>query len=144
MQDHMARMVERLRLKLLDVDASLNILEGKLEFDDPRLEGFIRESLDKTNDEAPQTSYGLGNFPNRTLLVQGAFVHALKARALLHLRNQVNYNDAGLSVGIEDKHGLYLQMAQIEDQEYQRMLRVFKSTEIPAFYGIDSPFGWYR
>lgn len=143
MNDNLARMVERLRLKLLDVDASLNLLDGKLEFEDPRLEGFIREALDKTNDEAPQTNYGLGNFPNRSLLVQGAFVHALKARAILHLRNQVNYNDAGLSVGIEDKHSLYMQVAQIEEQEYQRMLRVFKSTEVPSFFGVDSPFGWY-
>lgn len=143
MNDNLARMVERLRLKLLDVDASLNLLDGKLEFEDPRLEGFIREALDKTNDEAPQTNYGLGNFPNRSLLVQGAFVHALKARAILHLRNQVNYNDAGLSVGIEDKHSLYMQVAQMEEQEYQRMLRVFKSTEVPSFFGVDSPFGWY-
>ena len=143
MTDNMARMVERLRLKLYDVDASLNLLDGRLEFEDARLEGFIRESLDKTNDEAPQTNYGIGNFPNRSVLVQGAFVHALKARAILHLRNQVNYNDAGLSVGIEDKHALYLQVAQMEEQEYQRMLRVYKSTEVPSMIGIDSPFGWY-
>lgn len=144
MQDNMAKMVERLRLKLLDVDAALNLLDGKLEFEDRRLEGFIRESLEETNDEEPRSTYGLGNFPNKSLIVQGAFVHALKARSLLHLRNQVSYNDAGLSVGIEDKHGMYLQVAQLEDQKYQRMLQKFKSTEIPAFYGIDSPFGWYR
>lgn len=75
--------------------------------------------------------------------MQGAFVHALNARAILHLRNQVNYNDAGLSVGIEDKHQMYLQIAQIEEQEYQRMLRNFKATQIPSIVGIDSPFGWY-
>lgn len=143
MADNMAKMIERLRVKLDDVDASLNILDGKLAFENPRLEGFIRESLDKTNDEPPRTTYGIGNFPNLSLLVQGAFVHALKARAILHLRNQVNYNDAGLSVGIEDKHQMYLQIAQIEEQEYQRMLRNFKATQIPSIVGIDSPFGWY-
>lgn len=142
-QDHIARMVERLRLRLLDVDAALNILDGKLEFEDPRLEGFIREALDRSNDEEPRTNYGLGSFPNRTLLVQGAFVQALKARALLHLRNQVSYNDAGLSVGIEDKYAQYMQIAQGEEQEYQRMLARLKATEVPDIIGIQSPFGWY-
>lgn len=42
MADNMAKMIERLRVKLDDVDASLNILDGKLAFENPRLEGFIR------------------------------------------------------------------------------------------------------
>lgn len=136
-------LVNRLRNRLLDVDPALNILTEELEFTDDRLLNYIEEARYEINEEAPVTYFGLHEFPNTSLLLQGATVFVLKARAVLHLRNQITYNDAGLSVGIEDKAMYYQQMAAAEETKYQTMLRTFKSTQIPSFVGIDSPLGWY-
>lgn len=140
--DLLTNLIERVRNRLLDVDPEENMLEGKLEFDDPRIEGALKESLYRSNDTSPEEYFSIYDYPRKSILVQGAVAQLLEARGLLHLRNQINYNDAGLSVGIEDKHQFYQQAAAMAQQEFQRMLADYKKTVIPDMLGISSPYDY--
>lgn len=136
-------LITRVRNRLLDVDPELNLLEGKLEFENPRIEAALIESLHRSNDTSPEEYFALYDYPRKTILVQGAFAQLLEARSLLHLRNQINYNDAGMSVGIEDKHQYYQQVAAMAQQEFQRMVADYKKTVIPDMFGIESPYDYF-
>lgn len=136
-------LVTRMRARLLDIDPDLNILDEKLQFSDEQLLGYLEEARIQINEEPPMTYYNIYDIPVTGLLIQSAMIFALKARSLLHLRNQITYNDAGLSVGIEDKAMYYQQIASSEEASFRVALAKFKSTQAPGFYGIGSPLGWY-
>lgn len=141
----MTRLITRFRNRILDLDPEENILKGELEFSDDRIEGFIIEALYDINEAEPRRrQYQFQNFPKTGLLLDGALVMMLRARGLLHLRNQISYSDAGFSVNVDDKSGHYAQwMSQIAAQYYQER-RDFKRSQVPRFRGVNSPAGWWH
>lgn len=136
----MTRLIERFRNRILDHEPLENILKGDFEFTDKQIEGFIIEALYDINEAEPRRAqFALERFPKTALLLDGAMVMMLQARGLLHLRNQISYNDAGLSVNLDDKAGYYAQwMSQIKSS-YLHDRKEFKRSIIPRFRGIDSP-----
>ena len=140
---NMITLVERLRLRIYDTDPLLNILDGKLDFTDEQLQGYIIEALYDINEAEPQTRYKLDRFPKTSLLLDGAMIFLLQSKGLLHLRNQISYSDAGFSVNLDDKSGNYAQwMAQLASS-YAMKLKEFKRAQVPRFRGVDSPMGWW-
>lgn len=139
----MNTLVQRFRNRIYDTDPLKNILEGKLDFTDSQLEGYIIEALYDINEAEPQTNLLIQGFPKTSLLLDGAMVFLLQSKGLLHLRNQVSYSDAGFSVNLDDKSGNYAQwMAQIQNT-YLMKLKEFKRGRVPRFRGVDSPMGWW-
>lgn len=143
LSEPMASYVRRFRNKVLDTDPLLNILnDNKLEFNDTQIAGWIEESWHMINEAEPRSSYRLEAFPKTALLLDGAMMMMLEARGLLHLRNQISYNDAGFSVNLDDKAGHYAQWLAQKATLFFQELRQFKRSRPPRFRGVDSPMWW--
>lgn len=139
----MARLVERFRNRIYDTDPLKNILEGELDFTDAQIEGYITEAWYAINETEPRTNYPLQQFPRTALLLDGAMIYMLRAKGMLHLRNQVSYSDAGFSVNLNDKSGHYAQWMNQEVTLFYRELDKFKRAQVPRFRGVHSPLGWW-
>jgi hypothetical protein len=137
----MLGLIQRFRTRILDNDPLKNVLEGKLEFTPAQIEGFITEAFYDINEAEPQTFDTLDQFPKTSLLLQGALIFMLRARGLLHLRNQISYNDAGFSVNLDDKAGYYAQWLSTEATTYFNDRKQFKRAQVPRFVGVGSPLG---
>ena len=140
----MKQLVERFRYKILDLDPLENILKGDVEFDDKRIEHFIIEALHDINETEPRTNISLQKFNRTGLLLDGAVIQMLKGRGLLHVRNQVSYNDAGFSVNVDDKSGYYAQWLGQLSADYMQKRKEFKMSMVPRFRGVDSPYRIWR
>lgn len=139
----MQDLIRRLRLRLADIDPDLNTLYERLEHSDDVLEGYIIESLYDINEAEPRRrQFRLENFPKTALLLDRAVVFALNSQAILQVRNQVSYNDAGFSTNLNDKGPMYEQMRQIRMAEYKQDLKEFKRTLVPRMRGVGSPMRW--
>ena len=138
----MTKLVERFRNRIMDNDPLENILKGDLEFSDKQIEGFIIEALYDINEAEPRRGqFDIQRFPKTSLLLDGAMVMMLQGRGLLHLRNQVSYNDAGFSVNLDDKSGFYAQWLAQMKNSYLMDRKEFKRSLIPRFRGVNSPAG---
>ena len=137
-------LVERFRRRVYDTDPLKNILNyQQLEFTDDQIKGYIIEGFHAINDAEPRTSYRFERFPNTTLLLDAAMIYMFQAMGLLHLRNQISYNDAGFSVNLDDKSGHYAQWLNQKYSMYMADLKQFKRSRIPRFRGVHSPMGWW-
>lgn len=145
LSEPMATYVRRFRNNILDNDPQLNTLLGSKAYTDTQLKGFIEESWYMINETEPRSSYSLEGFPKTVLLLDGALMKLLEAQGLLHIRNQISYNDAGFSVNLDDKSGHYAQWLASKATVFFQELRQFKRSRIPKFRGVGSPMGrWYR
>lgn len=140
----MSGLIQRFRSRILDADPLKNVLEGRLEFTPLEIEGFITEAFYDINEAEPVTGFLLEQFPKTSLLLQGALIFMLRARGLLHLRNQISYSDAGFSVNLDDKAGYYAQWLSNEAATYFSDRKQFKRAQVPQFVGLPSPLGRYR
>ena len=138
--------IRRFRNKIGDTDPLKNILNNyELEFSDQEISGYIEEAWYKINEAEPRrTTYPLERFPKTSLLLDGAMLYMLESKGLLHLRNQVSYNDASFSVNLDDKSGHYAQWLATKATVFFQELKEFKRSRPPTFYGVGSPMGrWY-
>ena len=144
-------LVDELRMFISDDIPSKNILNNQeQEFSDTKLKFFLRRALGDINDHPPLTSYTIEEAPD-DLLLSGAALYAMIAEGILQARNQLDYNDAGFSISMFNKTGVYQGWAGFLLQTYTQGLNDFKRTVISSspdagFYGIRSPFsqdwGW--
>lgn len=135
----MAALVKRLRNKIMDNDPLMQILNNyQQEFSDDQLEGWITEAWYAINETEPETSYPLETFPKTALLLEGSVLQMCEGKGFLHLRNQISYNDAGFSVNLDDKSGVYAQWLAQLAQTYFNELTRFKRRP-PGFVGVGSP-----
>lgn len=136
-------LINRFRLRILDTDPLKNMLTGGLEFTDEQISGFIMEAYYDINEAEPQTNIPFDVFPKTGLLLEGAMIFMLRARGLLHLRNQISYNDAGLAVNLDDKSQMYAAWLANELQTYYNNRKEFKRSLVPSFRGVTSPMRWF-
>ena len=137
--------VHRFRLKIGDSDPLKNLLnDNQLEFTDEQIIGFITESWYMINEAEPRTNYKLERFPKTALLLDGAMLIMFEHRGLLHLRNQISYNDASFAVNLDDKSGHYAQWLSTKATVFYQQLKEFKRANVPRFRGVSSPMGWWR
>lgn len=140
----MASYVFRFRNKVGDNDPLKNILnDQQLEFTDDQIVGFITESWYMINEAEPRTNHKLTKFPKTALLIDGAILVMCENRGLLHLRNQVSYNDASFSVNLDDKTGHYAQWLSTKATVFFQQLKEFKRATPRRFHGVGSPMGWW-
>lgn len=141
-------LVDTLRAMLSDDDPSRNILNGKKEvYSDAKLLFFIKRGLSDVNSGSPKTNFTLENFPDadKDLIVSAAMVLVFMAEGILQLRNQIDYNDAGLSVSLFNKTGGYQGWAGFILQQYASSKMQFKrglwaQSSTAGFIGIASGF----
>lgn len=140
----MMRYIKRFRRLVLDNDPIKNVLnDNQLEFSNEDIEGWVEESWYMINEAEPRSNHSLENFPKTALLLDGAMLKMLEAKGLLHLRNQISYNDAGFSVNLDDKAGHYAQWLAQKATVFYQELKQFKRARVPRFRGVESPMRWW-
>lgn len=96
-----------------------NILLDEVEFTDDDVDSAKRFTIARFNARTPLTSYTADSFPNEWVLLMGIASHLMSSEAFLQLRNQVNFNDGGLTpVGIDDKFAAYVSLRNALSAEW--------------------------
>jgi hypothetical protein len=144
LQEPMLSYVRRFRSRVLDNNPLKNVLNNyEEEFTENEIVGWVEESWYMINEAEPRTNYRLDNFPKTALLLDGAMMKMMEAKGLLHLRNQLSYNDAGFSVNLDDKSGFYAQWLSQKATVFFQDLKTFKRSKVPRFRGVDSPMRFW-
>ena len=144
-----SELVTSLRNMLADDDGNKNILNGKQEqYSDTKLQFFLDMAIRDINATSPITNYTIDTCPDQNLIVFGGMVFCLIAEGILQIRNQLDYNDAGLSISMFNKSGGYQTWASFILQSYLMAKDQFKRSVIPSssgagFLGIRSQFSPY-
>lgn len=144
-------LIEMFRLSVCDDNPDKNILNKKAnEYTDERIIALLNRAMHDINGGQPLTNYNIFDFATQwdnTLIVDGAIVFALIGEGILQLRNQVNFNDSGLSIGLFDKTQLYQGWAGMLLQQYAQAKQEFKAAvtaklQPSMFVGISSEFSY--
>lgn len=147
----MQSLIDAFRISVSDDDPEKNILNKKTNsYSDDKIVRLLKRAMQDINSGQPLTTYSIFEFAtihDPSLIVDGAVVFALISEGLLQLRNQVNFNDSGLSIGLFDKTQLYQSWAGMLIQNYAAAKAEFKSSIIPKsqpsmFVGIGSEFAY--
>jgi len=145
-------LVDDFRLHMADDDPQKNILSGKvLHYSDNTIVALLKSAIADINKGYPRTKYTLFNFQNSIiddgLIIDGAMIFALIREGILQLRNQIDYNDSGLSIAMFNKTGMYQSWVSFLLQQYESDKKEFKSaiiasSENSGFIGIGSEFSY--
>lgn len=144
-------MIIDFRTRMADDDPEKNIINKKThQYSDDKIVRYFKIAMGDLNGGAPRTNYTIFTFAkleDSDLIINGAMVFALLAEGILQLRNQMDYSDSGLSIGLFNKTGAYQGWAGFFLQQYIREKAEFKSTVIPkgynsGFVGVSSEFGY--
>ena len=148
-------LVRSFRLKMADDDSEKNIVNKKSQqYSDNKIIQLLEAATSDINSGNPRTEYSLFHIYKNIdddIIVNGAMIFALIAEGILQIRNQVSFNDSGLSVSIFDKTGAYqgwanflLQQYAVDKAEIKRS--VLARSKNSGFVGVGSEFGyggWY-
>lgn len=137
-------MISTLRLYLRDYP-QLNRLTSSEDHNDRLLAWAILDAIDDFNSTAPFTRFGVNNFPSKSLLLRGATVSALESLMFLMVRNQLNYNDGGISVGVSDKTPLVkavIDMLRSVYEEKKLKMKIAMNIEEAWGDGVHSEYLW--
>lgn len=84
------------------------------------------------------------NFPNLSMLKDGAISQILESVAILQTRNQMQYSDGGISVSVSDKAPMLIQFAQMFRNRYeQQKIRTKSSLNVEYAFeggGVESEY----
>lgn len=88
-------MIRDLRHRLQDLNPALYTIidSAKNVWTDENLLVYLSDAMNEINQTPTPSSYSLSNFPNTSLVLDGAFVRALQAAAVLEIWNTMQYND---------------------------------------------------
>jgi hypothetical protein len=139
-------LLANLRAMLSDDDPTKNILNGQKEmYSDTKLSIFLDMACRDINSGSPRTIYALEEITDENLIIMGATIFACLAEGILQLRNNIDYNDAGLALAMFNKTGGYQSWYGLLLQNYLQSKMDFKRGVIPSsagagFRGIGSQF----
>ena len=145
----MIHLFDAFRTEIHDADAELNILNGEeIENSNLKILKYFQRAIRDLNSGSPISNYTINDFPDEGLLIDGAVIFYLIANGVLQMRNQLDYSDGGLAIGMFNKTGQYQSWAQFLLQAYQQNKMAFKQGELArshnaGFVGIGSEFGYY-
>lgn len=123
----MIYLFDAFRTEINDADAELNILNnGEIENSNLKILKYFQRAIRDLNSGAPITQYTINDFPDEGLLIDGAVIFYLIANGVLQMRNQLDYSDGGLAIGMFNKTGQYQSWAQFLLQAYQQNKMAFK------------------
>ena len=106
-----------------------NIILANTQFDDEDLSAAMRFSIAEYNELTPVTTFTETNFPFDRLLLLGAATHLMNSEAFLQLRNQLNYQDGDVAVGVDDKWQLYMNLRAAMKAEWKEIAQKVKQQQ---------------
>ena len=128
--------VNQVRLFLRDYP-ELNRLIAGVENSNRQIVWAVMDALDDYNNATPPfTHFSVSNFPSRHLLLRGTVISLLESVGLLQTRNQLSFNDGGITVGINDKTPYIQNWLQLFRQSYEE-----KKLKLKIAYNIESAWG---
>lgn len=146
-------LITNFRLSIGDDNPEKNILNKKMSvYSDEQIIRFLNRALKDINGGQPRTTFTLWDFSSNwdsSLIIDGAMVFALMAEGMLQLRNQVDFNDSGLSIAMFNKTQMYQGWASFLLQSYMQGKAELKAAvtakaEPSMFIGIGSEFSYYE
>lgn len=143
-------LIDAVRLRIADDNVMKNFLYKHEErITDEQIVSFSKEAARDLNSGNPPTRMTVEMFYkyNSELLVEGVILFYLISKGILHLENQIDFNDSGLSIAMFNKTGLYQSWYGTLLNSYLNGKQQFKSGVIPnsvnsGFHGINSEFGY--
>ena len=143
-QEDLIRFVSEVRMYLRDFPELNRLIDGE-ETSDRMIAWAVIDTLDDINNTPPFVgNYTCSNFPYRSLLLRGTVVAILESVGLLQTRNQLNYSDGGIQVGVSDKAPMLMQWINMLKSSYEQKLQKWKiSTNITQAFGGDSVMSDY-
>tara|TARA_B100000927_G_scaffold265664_1_gene238531 strand:- start:144 stop:638 length:495 start_codon:yes stop_codon:yes gene_type:complete len=128
-QDDLIHFVSEVRMYLRDF-AELNRLIDGEETSDRMIAWAVIDTLDDINNTPPFIgAYTCSSFPYRSLLLRGTVVSILESVGLLQTRNQLNYSDGGIQVGVSDKAPMLMQWINMLKSSYEQKLAKWKISQ---------------
>jgi len=116
-----------------------NILLDDVEFSIDDVNQGIEMVTSRFNVLTPQSYFSASGWPTNLqyLLLLGVAAYLIKSCAFLQLRNQATYQDGDIApIGIDDKYPLYIQFAQILDNEWMQLAQAVKiQNNLECAYG---------
>lgn len=145
------KLVDMFRLSIGDDDPERNILFKKTQmYSDDKILSLLFRAVSDLNGGVPQTTltiFEIARDVDDSLIVDGAIIFALIAEGIVQTRNQLNYSDSGLQIGMFDKTQLYQGWISMLMSTYFQNKQAFKETVLTkhsnTFYGIESEFSRY-
>jgi hypothetical protein len=93
-----------LRTYIRDFEFLNRLLDFKEENSDDGLELYLNMAIGYLNIVPPSVgSFGFANFPLPSLLIHQSAIEALVSNGILQSRNDVEYNNAGISLKVDDR-----------------------------------------
>lgn len=123
-------------------DPEYNILIDGIDFKDNEINAAIDLVVDHYNIIPPPIGKKSGaNFPSKLLLMYGVSGHLLKGEAARQARNQVQYQDGDISIGLYNKAEIFLNLGSLLWNEYVGLVKQYKiSQNMEGGYGSFSSF----
>jgi hypothetical protein len=143
-QQSLQRFVNQVRMYLRDFP-ELNRLVDGYESSDRMLAWAVIDALDDFNNTPPLIgAYTVSGFPYPSLLLRGAVISVLQSVGIMQTRNQLQFSDGGISVGVSDKAPMIMQWVQMLQQSYEQKKVQFKiATNISNALGNHSVMSDY-
>jgi hypothetical protein len=138
--------VDDIRMYIKDFSDRNRLLQAP-EFSDDRIRFCMELALDDFNTIPIQTNFSLDNFPSRVILLLGSIAHLYKGEKVFQARNNLTYNDGGITVNDTDKAAAYEQIGNQYLQEFENKTRWWKReyNMSQGWGGFGSEFaGFYR
>ena len=146
------RLIGMFRLTVGDDDPEKNILNKKMHaYSNEKIIRLLNRAMADINGGQPLTHFTIWQFAESwddTLIVDGAVVFAMISEGILQLRNQVDFSDSGLTIGMFNKTQLYQGWVSFLLQNYFQAKADLKAAVVAKnqpsmFVGIGSEFGYY-
>lgn len=139
--------VKRLREYLRDYEELNRLMEFKEESKDINLELCLEMALGEANALVPATDdYLFESHPMPNLIVLGAIPHVLISCTILRARNELTYNNGGITVKIPDS-SVYLNVLSMLERMYHTAKESYVNNEkskniAKGFGGSSSPYAY--
>lgn len=144
-------LIDEFRILAADFNPEYNIAyRNKFVFTDSQIMSFYELAVGDLNSGLPKTNFtalAFGMSQDRSLLVLSAVIFSLMSEGILHTRNNVSYNDNGLSINMFNKGaefqgwaGFLLNTYLQRKADFKRSITLQKVNA--GFSGVASEYFW--
>lgn len=128
-----------LRAYLIDFDTVNLLWEFEEESGDTQLDMYIFMALGSLNATPPPIKiFDVTEFPHPALLIHSAALECLRSNSIFQARNDIQYNNSGISVKMHDgqRYNTQLQfLSNLVSQEMEQFLKLKISLNCSAGWG---------
>lgn len=143
-------LIDDFRLAIADDIPEKNVTIGKIyQYTDNQIVALMERALRDLNCGYPKSNKTIVEMynANSNLLIMGAIIFSLLREGIFQLRNQIDFNDSGLSIAMFNKTTLYQSWYGTLLNQYLQEKQNYKDSIIPSspnagFVGIMSEFGY--